>query len=179
MKNRSDANLRNAAYQCPACGTDLPSDLVFLDQHCPTCESSLWCYRRVRRGSVILDAIAGRAPALGDLDGFVGWLAKSSGIERVILNLSALDFVTSSYVASVVRLSQRLQSAGANLSVCNRFVQIQKAIEPAPAIRRRQPVRVWAGARRARHFPPSSARQHSADHRNGGRGPGSPGSGPG
>jgi anti-anti-sigma factor len=118
MNERSDGKVPDAAYQCPDCGTVLPCRSGLFDEYCPQCRNLLWCYQRVQDSCVLLEAVAHRTPTVEDLDRLVEMLLKAGTIERVVLNLSAVDSVTTSLVARVVSLNRRICSAGGHLALC-------------------------------------------------------------
>jgi anti-anti-sigma factor len=118
MREVVESTALETSYQCAVCGTALPYHPVFFEDHCPKCGFLLWCYRRSQNGFVILEVIPGRTPELEDLDRMVCSLLQSSSIQRVVLDLSALDFVTTSLVARLVSLNKRIRAAGGRLVLC-------------------------------------------------------------
>lgn len=117
--------LSEPTYLCPVCNLALSYHPVFLDEHCTECGLLLWCYRREREGVVILEAIPGRTPAVEDIDRLAESLSQGGPLDRVVLNLSALDIVNTSLVARLLSLNKRIRAAGGTLWLC----------EPCPLVR--------------------------------------------
>ena len=108
---KSDAH---TCYHCPVCDGVLPWRPGFLpgDVPCPACGAYLWCSKRVQDGTVILEALPGRTPNPVDVSQAVQSLRRSSQTGRVVADLSALDFVTSGFVASLIGLHRQIKAIG-------------------------------------------------------------------
>lgn len=108
------------ARQCPVCGTEvgLRLSLPAADPNCPTCGTQLWCSRRVIDDVVVLDAVSGRTPETHDIDRLLQSLMCFGDGPRVVLNLSRLDYTTSTIVACLVGLKSRIDSATGGLILC-------------------------------------------------------------
>jgi anti-sigma B factor antagonist len=120
MNNPPETSREKASYRCPVCGNTLPFQpaLPRFDAPCTECGAYLWCRQRASDEELILDAMPGRTPEIWDVERLVEALVQSGRIARVIFNMSALDFVSSSLVARLVALNRRIQAAGGKLILC-------------------------------------------------------------
>ena len=64
---------------------------------------------------VILEVLPGRTPEPADVAQLVRSLRRTSQIRHVVADLSALDFVSSAFVASLIGLHRHVQAAGGRL----------------------------------------------------------------
>ena len=105
------------AYQCPVCGNALLhlAALPPFDAPCYECGSYLWCRRRDSAEGVVLEAVAGRAPELWEVQRVVDALGRFGTLDRVTVDLSQLDIINSSFLAALVGMKKRLQPFGCTL----------------------------------------------------------------
>jgi anti-anti-sigma factor len=102
---------------CPECGCDTAWARSADDPHCTQCGHLLWYRQRETGGVVFLDVIPTQIPGPED----VVQCCKSvlrSGPRRVVVNLSALDFATSEFVARLIMLHKEAHRAEIRLLLC-------------------------------------------------------------
>jgi anti-anti-sigma regulatory factor len=109
----------DATYQCPVCGNSLPHSVPTppFDAPCSECGAYLWCRRRSSSGPIFLQAIPGRSPEPSELERVIQALERDSRGEEVILDLSLMELVTSSFMARMITLNRRIQASGSRMSV--------------------------------------------------------------
>jgi len=110
-----------ASAVCPACGNEIPVELSVspLNAVCPQCGHSLWCYKRTVSSVVVLDVIHGTQAEYEDVAELFESLLGSGDVPRIVVNLSDIDYVNSSFVAGLVGLNKRVRSAGGTLVLCD------------------------------------------------------------
>jgi anti-anti-sigma factor len=116
----SQQNDRKISYQCPVCGNALPhlAALPPFDAPCCECGSYLWCRRRASAEGVVLEVVSGRAPEPREVARVVNSLARHGRLGPVILDLSKLAVINSSFLAALVVMKKRLQASGGTLFLC-------------------------------------------------------------
>jgi anti-anti-sigma factor len=116
----SQQNDRQISYQCPVCGNALPylAALPPFDAPCCECGSHLWCRRRDSAAGVVLEAVSGRAPEPREVERFVDSLGRHGTFDRVILDLSKLAVINSSFLAALVVMKKRVHVFGGTLFLC-------------------------------------------------------------
>jgi anti-anti-sigma regulatory factor len=78
----------------------------------------LWCAKRIEHGVVCLDAFPQAGIEISDLT-TVGLALQKTGCKAgVIVNLSALETVNSSFVAGLLVLQRLIEAAGSGLVLC-------------------------------------------------------------
>ncbi len=107
-------------YRCPVCGRALHHEpaLPRFDAPCPGCGCHIWCRRRVVSGDTILDALPQRTPEPWDVQQVVDSLIRDGAATRVVVDLSQLDTVDSSFVARLVSMNKHIRSTGGRLILC-------------------------------------------------------------
>ena len=105
------------AYQCPVCGNALPhiAPLPPFDAPCSECGSYLWCRRVVGRGTTVLEIVPGRSPEPFEVDRVVKSLLSREEDTSVILDLSPLELVNSSFMARLIMMNRRIRAGGGKL----------------------------------------------------------------
>ena len=108
----------DASYLCPVCGNVLPHSVPTppFDAPCSECGAYLWCRRKSSSGPVVLQAVPGRSPEPQEVDRVIRSLERESPAE-VILDLSLMELVTSSFMARMITMNRRIQAAGGRLSL--------------------------------------------------------------
>ncbi len=118
-KNPANArrSTRRMSFQCPGCGEVIPSanDGYPITSRCPACEIQLWCTKRIERGMVFLDAIPHSKTEISDVARVGESIQNSGDVGGVIVNLSALATINSSFVAGLLVLRRLIETAGGNL----------------------------------------------------------------
>jgi anti-anti-sigma factor len=107
-------------YQCPVCGRHLiyePSVPRF-DAPCPGCGCQIWCRRRVSSGGAVLEVLPQRTPEPWDVQQVIESLIRSGAAPSVVVDLSQLDTVDSSFVARLVSMNKHIRSAGGRFILC-------------------------------------------------------------
>ena len=109
-----------AADQCPACGSEVVSELLDSggDVPCPHCRRLLWFLRKRCKGVVILTFLPGLmsgSQAMGRLNEVQEAVASSS---RLILNLSQMHFVSSMFLGMLVALYRRTVMVNGTVKLC-------------------------------------------------------------
>ena len=109
-----------SGYQCPICGNTLPhlAALAPFDAPCSECGCYLWCRRRGSAEGMVLEAVSGRAPEPWELVKVIQALAREGPHDRVTFDLSKLEMVTSSFLATLVAMKKRLDASGCTLVLC-------------------------------------------------------------
>ncbi len=119
--NKNQATARRStqctSFQCPGCGEVIPStdDGYPTTSCCPACEMHLWCTKRIERGMVFLDAIPHSKTEISDVARVGKSIQHSGNVGGVIVNLSALETINSSFVAGLLVLRRLIETAGGNL----------------------------------------------------------------
>jgi anti-anti-sigma regulatory factor len=115
-----DADVLDETHQCPVCGQILPYQvtLFVFDAPCPACGILPWCRVSQQDDSVILEVFPGRTPSMEDIASFIDLYVRSDGHTSVLCDLSALDRVSSSFVARLLTLNKRLGFARCHLLLC-------------------------------------------------------------
>jgi anti-anti-sigma factor len=113
-------NTVKSGYQCPVCGNALPylAALPPFDAPCCECGCYLWCRRRDSADAVVLEAVSGRAPEPWELVKVIQSLAREGPHDRVTFDLSKLEMITSSFLATLVVMKKRLDASGCTLVLC-------------------------------------------------------------
>ena len=106
-------------YDCPGCGAAVPStdQGCPIPARCPTCEIVLWCTKRIEHGVVFLDAIPQPKPEISDVAKVGESLQHLGTVGGVIVNLSAMETVNSSFVAGLLVLLRLVETAGGSLTL--------------------------------------------------------------
>ena len=107
-------------YHCPVCGNALPhlAALAPFDAPCCECGCYLWCRRRDSADGVVFEAVSGRAPEPWELEKVIQALARQGPYDRVTVDLSKLEMINSSFLATLVRMKKRLEASGCTLVLC-------------------------------------------------------------
>ena len=82
---------------------------------CRFCHFQLWCRRQASKDVVALEALPGPAPESWEVTRVVGTLKRSDMPDRVTLDLSRFEIMSSSWLASLVRFKKALQVSGYTL----------------------------------------------------------------
>jgi anti-anti-sigma factor len=69
-------------------------------------------------GVVVIDMMADRTPELEDVDRLCQALVDREGTHRVVLNMSALGFPTSTLISRVLSVKQRIDRRDGTLVLC-------------------------------------------------------------
>lgn len=107
------------SYRCPVCGNGLPHSVAAppFEAPCSECGTYLWCRRKVGSGPVTLEAIPGRSPEPPEVERVVKSLVAENKLVEVVLDLSMLETVTSSFMARMIMMNRRIHAAGGSLSI--------------------------------------------------------------
>jgi anti-anti-sigma factor len=118
---------------CPLCG-----DGIFLDPLdarkdvlCPHCGQLLWFVRKYVGDVVILTFLPGLMSGSESVLLFDEVSAAIADSRRVVLNLSRLRFVTSVFLAMLVRLHKRTAAAGTRIKLCGLQPETAEALRIA------------------------------------------------
>lgn len=106
--------------ECPICGTalsigplQLPGDAV-----CPNCAHVIWFSLRSAAGITIADVISGKIAMNQDIVRVSQTFLSRGNPPRVILNLSGVQLVSSSFIAGLIALNKRMRDAQGQLVLC-------------------------------------------------------------
>jgi anti-anti-sigma factor len=80
-------------------------------------------------GVVVLEAIAGRTPEPRDIEQVIESLVRNHTVGRVIVDLSALNLVTSSFIARLVAMNKLIRSAGGEHCLCGLRPVVREILE--------------------------------------------------
>lgn len=116
-------------YRCPVCNIGLTAEpaLPAYDVPCSGCGYSLWCGKRTVDGVVVLYVLPNRTPEHADIERLAASLGSSSGVPRIVLDLSGLDFISSSLMARLIALNKRVRGAEGRLVLCGLSPCVQEA----------------------------------------------------
>ena len=107
------------SLRCAIC--DLPlisrSGLPAIDSPCHRCGCAPWCLKRVAGSSVILSALPDRTPEDADVQLLADSLLRNKRLERVVVDLSQLNTVSSLLLARLLALNKCLQPRKSRLAV--------------------------------------------------------------
>jgi anti-anti-sigma factor len=115
MKSADDVS-----YQCPVCGkaNQQEPSLPRFDAPCSGCGCHIWCRRRVSSGDTVLEVLPQRTPEPWDVEQVVDALIRHGVASRVVVDLSRLDTVDSSFVARLVSMNKHIRAAGGRFILC-------------------------------------------------------------
>lgn len=104
----------HVSYRCPVCGNSLPHVLAPhpFDAPCSECGNYLWCRRLADGDPIVLEAIPGRSPEPIEVERVVRSLLINGEPVRVILDLSRLELINSSFMARLIMMNRRLRDEG-------------------------------------------------------------------
>jgi hypothetical protein len=104
----------HSSFRCPVCGNGLPALMAPhpFDAPCSECGNYLWCRICEEGDPVVLEAIPGRSPEPVEVDRVVQSLLSHEGQVRVVLDLSRLHLINSSFMARLIMMNRRLRDAG-------------------------------------------------------------------
>ncbi len=114
MKTRQVLLEDDCAYQCPVCGNALPhvAPLPPFDAPCSECGSYLWCRLVVEREPAVLEVVPGRSPEPVEVERVVQSLLRRGKGVCVILDLSRLELINSSFMARLIMMNRRIRAEG-------------------------------------------------------------------
>jgi anti-anti-sigma regulatory factor/DNA-directed RNA polymerase subunit RPC12/RpoP len=119
MNMRTKGQGVGVSYHCPVCGNTLPFEapVVRFDAPCSGCGSHIWCRQRSVAGSeeLVLEVLPERTPQPWDVDHVVSALVRNGTFERVVLDMSRLEIVNSSFVARLVAMNKKIRAVGGRL----------------------------------------------------------------
>jgi len=106
--------------ECPICGSalaigplQLPGDAV-----CPNCAHVIWFSVRNAAGIIIADVISGKISTNQDIVRVSQSFLSRGNPPLVVLNLSGVQLVSSSFIAGLIALNKRLRDAQGQLVLC-------------------------------------------------------------
>jgi anti-anti-sigma factor len=88
------------------------------DAACPNCAHVLWYSVRPQANITIADVITGKVPTNQDIVRVSQSLISRASPPYVILNLSGVQLVSSSFIAGLIALNKRINDAKGKLVVC-------------------------------------------------------------
>jgi len=75
----------------------------------------------------VLCAIPGKTPEHAEIERLADSLVSPSGVPRVVVQLSALDFMSSAFIARLVALNKRIRAAKGTLILCGLHPFVREA----------------------------------------------------
>ncbi len=107
--------------ECPICGNPLAIGPLQLpgDATCPKCAHVLWFSMRTSEGALVVDVITGKVATNQDIQRVSAAFLSRSNPPRVILNLSGVQLVSSSFIAGLIALNRRMNDAQGKLVLCD------------------------------------------------------------
>ena len=119
MNARLHAAVDAAGCRCPICGNSLPREapLPRFDAPCSGCGGFVWCREQDSEQGIALEVLPDRIPEPTDLERLANALIERGGSERVIVDLTRLEMVSSAFVARLIALNKRLRGAGRSLEL--------------------------------------------------------------
>jgi anti-anti-sigma factor len=103
-------------YRCPMCGAKLRAGMPILDAPCRGCGYGLWCCMRIVGNATVLDVLPDRVPT--DVNRLANSLVGYGDTSRIIVNLSSVDKVDSSFLARILALNGQIQQHKGKLILC-------------------------------------------------------------
>lgn len=131
MNAQEHKSASEGSYQCPVCGRALnyePSAPRF-DAPCPGCGCHIWCRRRVSSGETVFEVLPHRTPEPWDVQQIVEGLIRRGTAPCVVVDLSQLDSVDSSFVARLVSMNKQIRSSGGRLILCGLSPVVREVFE--------------------------------------------------
>ena len=107
--------------ECPICGSPLiigPLQLLG-DAACPKCSHVLWFSLRTSEGVTIVDVLTGKVATNQDIQRVTAALLARGNPPRIIMNLSGVQLVSSSFIAGLIALNRRMNDAQGKLILCD------------------------------------------------------------
>jgi anti-anti-sigma factor len=103
-----------SSFQCPVCGNALPHLMAPppFDAPCSECGGYLWCRRRGGGDPIWLVATPGRSPEPIEVERVIRALLSEGEPLRVILDLSQLELINSSFMARLIMMNRRIRDEG-------------------------------------------------------------------
>ena len=98
---------------------------------CPKCGHVLWFSFRTVDNAMVLDVISGKVAINQELDKVCELLTRVGEKPHVVLNMSDVQFVSSSFIAGLVALHKRLRSANGKMVVCEMSPVVQETLHGA------------------------------------------------
>lgn len=127
VNDLGETNGYGSSYRCCVCGHVLPFHPAFsLDVSCPDCDALLWCFQCDRFGEVVFEVVPGRTPSVEDIESLSHALLSRDIVPHVIVDLSALDLISSALVAMLVLLNKRMRAAAGTLQLCGLNVVVRE-----------------------------------------------------
>jgi anti-anti-sigma factor len=90
-----------------------------------------WFRPRTVDGTTVLDAISGKVAINQQLDKLSAVLIPHDRPPKVILNLSEIQFVSSSFIAGLVALHKRIRSADGKMVLCGLSPVVRETLNGA------------------------------------------------
>jgi len=88
------------------------------DAACPNCAHVLWFSLRSESQALVADVISGKVPTNQDIVRVSQAFIRRAAPPNVILNLSGVALVSSSFIAGLIALNRRMQDAKGRLVLC-------------------------------------------------------------
>lgn len=111
---------RAQSYRCPACGgavSIIPLEGV-ADAPCPHCRCLLWFLRRTVEGVEVITFLPGLITGSESLERLDEVLSAVGDPPRAVLDLSQLRMISSIFLATLVRVHQRVTAAKGSVAIC-------------------------------------------------------------
>ena len=107
--------------ECPICGSPLAIGPLQLpgDATCPKCAHVLWFSPRTNEGVTVADVITGKVATNQDIQRVSQAFLSRGSPPRIILNLSGVQLVSSSFIAGLIALNRRMNDAHGQLVLCD------------------------------------------------------------
>jgi anti-anti-sigma factor len=98
-------------YRCPVCDAKLAAETAAPTHNasCAECGYSLWCRKKNVNGVAVLDILPDSVPEPTDVERVVESLVGSKRVPHVLVDLSRLEFVNSSFLARLLLLKNRIR----------------------------------------------------------------------
>jgi anti-anti-sigma factor len=118
---------------CPICGATVVAGALEVpgEVSCPECGHVLWFHVRTVDPAMVLDVISGKVAINQELDKVCAMLTQDREKPCVVLNMSDVQFVSSSFIAGLVALHKRLRGADGKMIVCGMNPVVQETLHGA------------------------------------------------
>ena len=119
--------------ECPICGNALAIGPLQLpgDAACPKCSHVLWFSVRTEDNALIADVITGKVPTNQDIVRVSQAFISRGSPPNVILNLSDVQLVSSSFIAGLIALNRRMNDTKGKLVLCELTPVVRETLDGA------------------------------------------------
>ena len=106
--------------QCSVCGHEVKVDpsSPLSDGRCSRCGHLVWFRKQEMDDFVILNLMTTMDPEHADFEPVGGWILRSDGPRRVLVNFAHVEFVSSTFLGRLLALQRKLKDSERKLTLC-------------------------------------------------------------